>query len=70
MAATIQIPFLLIAYLIPSSRPSFDRRPLFVVGILVAFAMERFAFVTPVARFQLKDSPGMPFFFAISYASF
>jgi len=56
-------PFLF--YLIPNNLPSFDRLPLFVVGIPVAFAIFRFAFVTPNARFQLNERPGIPFFFAI-----
>lgn len=54
-------------YLIPNNFPTLLRLPLFVVGIPVAFAILRFAFVIPKARFQLNDRPGMPdfFFFAI-----
>jgi len=47
-------------HFIPSMRPIFLCRPERVVGMPVIFAICRFAFVTPKARFQLKDSPGMP----------
>jgi len=58
------------AYLIPSIRPSFDRRPDFVVGMPVALAIDLFAFVMPRARFQLNDSPGISFFrLAMRHAS-
>jgi len=50
----------------PSIFPNLLRRPLFVVGMPVAFAIFLLALVTPNARFQLKDNPGIPdFFFAI-----
>jgi hypothetical protein len=45
----------------PIQRPNLLRRPLLVVGIPVVLAIERFAFVTPSARFQEKDSPGPSF---------
>ena len=46
-------------YLIPKIFPTLLRRPAFVVGIPVALAILRFAFVMPKARFQLKDRPGI-----------
>lgn len=42
-------------------RPTFERRPLRVVGIPVARAIFRFALVTPVARFHENDNPGASF---------
>ena len=58
-------------YLIPNNFPILFRRPLFVVGIPVIFAIFLFAFVTPNARFQLKDKPGIAdFFFAMLYPPF
>lgn len=47
----------------PKILPSFFCLPLLVVGIHVAFAMLRLAEVTPRARFQLKDKPGIELFF-------
>jgi len=49
-----------IAYLIPNILPIFACRPCFDVGIPVAFAIFRFAAVTPVARFSENDNPGIP----------
>ncbi len=57
-------------YFIPNNLPSFALLPLLVVGMPVAFATFLFALVTPNARFQLKDKPGIPFFFAIFPFSF
>lgn len=54
----------------PKIFPILFRLPDLVVGIPVAFAILRFAAVMPVARFQLKDRPGifkLLFFFAISH---
>ena len=42
--------------------PYFRCLPDFVVGIPVVLAIFCFAFVTPNARFALKDTPGMWFF--------
>ena len=53
-------------YLIPKSLANLFLRPCFVVGIPVAFAIFRFADVTPKARFQLKDRPGISFLLAMS----
>ena len=62
--------FIFFPHFIRNSLPSFARRPLRVVGIPVAREIFRFAFVTPRARFQLKDRPGISFFFrAIVQAS-
>lgn len=44
----------------PQSLPAFCCLPLRVVGIPVALAIFLLAFVTPIARFQEKDKPGMP----------
>lgn len=51
-------------YLTPSNLPSLFLRPERVVGIPVAFAIFRLNAVTPSARFQLNDRPGIlkPFF--------
>lgn len=49
----------------PSILPALRRRPERVVGIPNDFATLRFAFVTPIARFQLKDNPGIFSFFGI-----
>lgn len=49
----------------PSILPALRRRPERVVGIPNVFATLRFAFVTPNARFQLKDNPGIFSFFGI-----
>lgn len=46
-------------YLIPSILPILFLRPDFVVGIPVAFAIFRFAFVIPKARFHENDKPGI-----------
>ena len=55
----------------PNNLPSLFLRPCFVVGIPEALAIFCFAFVTPVARLMLKDSPGIAlFFFAIYFSSF
>ncbi len=53
-------------------RPSFALRPCRVVGMPVALAIFRLAFVMPKALFQLKESPGISFFlrFAISAPHF
>ena len=48
-------------YFIPIQRPTLFRRPDLVVGIPVAFAIERFTFVTPNARFHEKVRPGPSF---------
>lgn len=58
-------------YLIPSILPSLFLRPDFVVGMPVAFATFRLALVTPKARFQLKDKPGIlkELFLAILFTS-
>ena len=49
------------SYFIPIQRPTLFRRPDLVVGIPVAFAIERFTFVTPSARFHEKVRPGPSF---------
>ena len=49
-------------YFIPSILPSFLCRPALDVGIPVAFAILRFAAVTPVARLNENDRPGIPVF--------
>jgi len=51
----------------PIVLPIFLCRPDPEVGIPVALAILRFAFVTPVARFQLNESPGIPFFDSFSF---
>lgn len=43
-------------------RPILAWRPCRVVGIPVYRAIRRLAVETPSARFQLKDSPGIPVF--------
>ena len=48
-------------HFIPIHRPSLLRRPLRVVGIPVARAIDLFALVTPSARFHEKESPGPSF---------
>ena len=48
-------------HFIPIHRPSLLRRPLGVVGIPVARAIDLFALVTPSARFHEKVSPGPSF---------
>jgi len=52
----------------PIVLPIFLCRPDRDVGIPVALANLRFAFVTPVARFQLNESPGIPFFRLIFFS--
>lgn len=47
------------SYFMPNIRPSLFRLPDLVVGTPVNFAILRFALVTPKARFQLKDRPGI-----------
>ena len=42
-------------------RPNFACRPVFVVGMPVAFAILRLALVTPSARFQENVRPGPSF---------
>ena len=44
----------------PKSLAAFCRLPLRVVGIPVALANFLLALVTPIARFQEKDRPGIP----------
>ncbi len=46
-------------HFIPNSLPTFDLRPLLVVGMPLAFAIFLLTLVTPRALFQLKDSPGI-----------
>ncbi len=46
-------------YLILKSRPTFERRPPLVVGIPLFLEIFLFTFVTPSARLQLNDSPGI-----------
>lgn len=48
-------------YFIPIQRPNLFRRPFLVSGIPVDFEIERFALVTPNARFHEKVSPGPNF---------
>jgi hypothetical protein len=48
-------------YFIPIQRPTLLLRPVLLVGIPVAFAIERFTFVTPKARFHEKVRPGPSF---------
>ena len=48
-------------YFIPIQRPTLLLRPVLLVGIPVAFAIERLAFVTPNARFHEKVRPGPSF---------
>lgn len=58
-----------IYYLIPNIFPNLRCLPALVIGIPEAFAILRFTFVMPSARFQLKDSPGiLKDFFAIIYS--
>lgn len=45
----------------PNLRPTLARRPDLVVGIPVARAIFRLAFVMPSARFQLNEIPGPSF---------
>ena len=59
-----------IFYLMPKILPTLFLRPDFVVGIPVAFAIFRLAEVMPRALLALNDTPGIPFFFAISSTSF
>ena len=54
---------MMVNYLIPKIRPALERRPCFVVGMPVDFAIFCFALVIPRARFKLKDNPGIPVFF-------
>lgn len=52
----------------PSNLPSLFLLPDLVVGTPVNLAILRFVFVTPKARFQLKERPGilkLDFFFAM-----
>ena len=51
------------SHLIPKILPSLFLRPCLVVGMPVALAIFLFAFVTPNARFQLNERPGMILFF-------
>ena len=48
-------------YFIPIQRPSLARRPLLVVGIPVALAIDLLALVTPNARFHENVRPGPSF---------
>ena len=48
-------------YFIPIQRPNLFLRPFLVSGIPVDFEIERFALVTPNARFHEKLSPGPSF---------
>jgi hypothetical protein len=53
--------------------PIFLCLPDFVVGIPVAFAIFLFAFVIPVALFQLNDSPSIPVlvpFFLVNFSPY
>lgn len=54
---------LLLPYFMPRNLPSLFLRPVRLVGMPVAFAIFRFALVMPRARFQLKERPGISFFF-------
>jgi hypothetical protein len=60
-------------YFIPNIFPNLFLLPDLVVGTPVHLANLRFALVTPKARFQLKERPGilkLDFFFAMSNSSF
>ena len=56
-------------HLIPSFLATLFRLPCFVVGIPVAFAIFRLAFVTPTALFQLNVNPGIFIFTPFVYPS-
>lgn len=52
----------------PNALPILRWRPPLVVGIPVARAMRLFALLTPNARFQENERPGMPVFVPFRFA--